>query len=313
MLLLALALTATPARAESGQPAAGALVEWRGPPPSAGELVKVRVRDEVLAEILGGAQWRLVAGDSEIAARLAEPQLPGAPVLEQLEILRQESDAEGRSTAVVDRGEPPVVLDHLRLQFVAAEMLCAVSIAVSADDAEYERVGGRQVVLQRVEGGSVTRVADVACDAGSARYLRLTFAGAAGVILSKVEGWLSPTQAAEPYELAVSLGPMADGDAPGEHVWPLLLADNRVPLLKVKVLASAAGELRRMRLVRLGLDGRPETTVSEAVWTDALGAAGVTRSEKWIAVSAEGGDARPWGLVVEDGAAAALGVSGIQA
>jgi hypothetical protein len=106
---------------------------------------------------------------------------------------------------------------------------------------------------------------------------------------------------------------MADGDLPGEHVWPLLLADSRVPLLKVKVLASAPGELRRMRLVRLGRDGQPETTVASGVWADALTAAGVTRSEKWIAVNAEGGDARPWGLVVEDGPAEALAVSGIQA
>jgi len=317
-LLIAAALAAlVPAgaavHAQSDQQPSGAWVEWRESLPAAGELVKVRLRGDVLAQILGGAQWRLAAGESEIAAWLADSQLPGAPVLERLEILREESDADGRTTAVLDRGAPPVALDHLRLQFVAAEMLCAVSIAASADDLDYEPVSGAQVVLQRVAGGQVTRLADVACDVGEARYLKLSFAGAAGVILSKVEGWMSPTQAPEPYELSVGLGPMADAETPGEHVWPLLLADSRVPLLKLKVLAEAPGELRRMRVVRLGRDGQPETTVSEAVWVDTLTAAGIARSEKWIEVNAEGGDARPWGLVVEDGPAETLAVSGVQA
>jgi len=92
-----------------------------------------------------------------------------------------------------------------------------------------------------------------------------------------------------------------------------MLADNSAELVKLKVLADAAGEVRPLRVVRLHGESHAASTAGEGLWADRLAAGERTRSEKWIPVGARAGDPRSWGLIVVDGENSTLQVTGIQA
>lgn len=311
-LLLASEVLAADSAPEN-QPVRGAIVELSGDAPPAGDPAKVRVRGEALAALLAaGDAWHLSAGGAPLAAELVEPQPPASAQPIPLTLLRQSDPADATLSAVLDRGADPAPLDHLRLYFAGLSVLGLVDTAASADDQEYSPCAEPQVVWQSIQGGTVSRLTDLSLNPGAARYLRLRIPAASGVQLERAEGWLAPEDPRTLYEVPATLGAMRDGTDPGEHLWPLEFEDNAVALAKLKVVADAPGQARRLDVVRLQQDGLHYTSAGEGLWADRLTAGGKQRSEKWLSVDDSGGG-RPWALVVADEGMDALPVSGVQA
>jgi hypothetical protein len=243
---------------------------------------------------------------------LQAPAVPAEPEPVQLTLVRQSDPAAGTLEAVLDRGLAPEPLDHLRLYFASLHVLGLASLASSDDDETYTACGEPQVVWQDIQGGTVLRLTEIVCQPGTARYLRLRLPAAGGARLDHAEGWLAPEDTRTLYEVPAALGAMRETDSAGEHLWPLELPDNGLALAKLKLIATAPGEVRRISVVRLQQDGQSYTTAGEALWVDGLKAGGQQRSQKWIEVTDSGGE-RPWALVVTDEGLDPLPVSGVQA
>ena len=277
----------------------------------------VRVRGDALSGLLtAGEDWAVTCAGEELPASL-HPPLPLDPQTHHtLELLWQKETADGALQALLDRGADPPEIDRLKLFFAAVEVTCGVQVEYSTDRETYTASARGQAVCQRLATG-VVRLSTVTIAPADKRYIRLTMPGASNTRLDRAEAWAEPVLPWRMYQLDAGVGPMHDGVPPGEHIWPLLLPDNRVPLAKLKVIADSPGTMRRLRIVRTGPDGQPRSTVTEAVWADRIqvrtGDTKLTRTEKWVFLPGQVSGDEGWAVVVEDGDTAALQVTEIQA
>jgi hypothetical protein len=303
--------------AEDARTVKGANVDWSSQPgsdrmPANGETVRLRVRGEVLAELMQNSDnWRLLADGKELPAMLMLPAAGEQPTETALTIIEQSDASQDDLVAVLDRGEWADPINKLRISIVAAEFRAVTFIAVSTDNKEFQPVGKPQVVAQQFTPVGVLRLLALDCAVEDERYIRLTLTGMGGSSLEDVQAWCRQERTFSMYELPATLGAMQTlGE--GEHMWPLMLGEPDLPLAKVKVLADAPGEMRLMRIVRLGEHGQVMSTVATVTWADAVAVSDITRTEKWIELP--GLDANSsWGIVVEEPGQDALQLTGVQA
>lgn len=303
--------------AEDTRAVKGATVDWNSQlgsnhTPANGDLVRLQVRGEALAALIkADNSWRLLADGKELQAMLVLPVSGEQPIETALEIIEQSDASQDDLVVVLDRSEWPDAIDKLRISLVAAEVRAVASLAVSTDNKEFDPVGKSQVVAQQFTPVGVLRLMVLECAVVDERYIRLTVAGMGGSSLEGIQVWRRPERTFSMYELPVALGAMQTlGE--GEHLWPLMLGEPGLPLAKVKVLADAPGEMRLMRIVRLGEHGQVMSTVATVTWADAITVDGISRTEKWIELP--GLDAsNSWGIVVEEPGQDALQLTGAQA
>ena len=293
----------------------GGRVNWLLDTPP-GDTAWVRVRGEALSALLSaGDDWHVTVDGEPAPASLCLPEPQPSPEHSALDILWQKETADGTLQVLLDRGGDPPEIDRLMLYFAAATVLSAVQVEYSPDNEVFTPAARWQVVCQRLDSG-VMRLATITVSPAGARYLRLNVAGAADVRLDRAEAWSEPPPPWHMYEVEAGLGPMYDAAIPGEHLWPLLLPDDGLPLAKLKVLAESPGTMRRVRAVRTGADGMPRENVSEAVWADRLQAGSMagrhTRSEKWVYLHGTSGGELGWAVAVDDGENPALQLTGVQ-
>jgi hypothetical protein len=303
--------------AEEVEPVKGATVGWSSQAgsdhtPAHGDIVRLRVRGEALAALIkAGNSWRLLDDGKDLPAMLVLPAAGELPTETALTIFEQSDASQDDLVAVLDRGEWADPIDKLRISIVAAEVRAVASIAVSTDNKEFQPAGKPQVVAQQFTPVGVLRLMVLDCAVEDERYIRLTLAGMGGSSLEEVQAWRRQERTFNMNELPATLGAMQTlGE--GEHLWPLMLGEAGLPLAKVKVLADAPGEMRLMRIVRLGEHGHVMSTVTTVTWADAIAIESISRTEKWIELP--GLDANSsWGIVVEEPGQDALQLTGAQA
>ncbi|MBN2081080.1 hypothetical protein JW859_02615 [bacterium] len=316
-LVLALAWLAAGSAQEPGAAAPtairGATLTTAEEPVAAGELARVRVRGEVLAALTSpDCQWQLKADGVALPATFVTPEPPGDLATSKLDAIAESEPGSAERWAVLDLGEPVPPLNRVELRFASPSVKGVARLELSADQQDYTPWGEAQVVWQEISEGEINRITTLSLPQPDRRYLRVRVNGI-NAPLTEVEGWSEPDDPREVYLLEAVPGAMRPGPEPGEHLWPLLLAENSAELVKLKVLADAPGEVRTMRVVRMHGENHAASTAGEGLWADRLAAGELTRSEKWINVGSRAGDPRSWGLIVVDGESPALQVTGIQA
>jgi hypothetical protein len=88
----------------------------------------------------------------------------------------------------------------------------------------------------------------------------------------------------------------------GNSIWPLLLAEPRLPLVRFKLSASAEsdGEARNVRLVRLDKSSAVVDSSPATAWVQRLKNGTMVHDQRWLDLPPE---VRPeaWGIAVADG------------
>jgi len=292
---------------------AGATVRFDPAAPPAGTLVKVRVRGEALTRLLApGSSWELLSGTAPVPARLVMPQAPDPAEHALLNIAKRTPLPDGRLEVLLDRGTQPPALNRLQPLFSGNQVLASVRVDASLDGVSFASAGQEQLVYLALRDSELLLLCDIECTIQQQRYVRLTFSGLAGATVERIEAWLQPPATAETYEVAAALGAMQPTALAGEHLWPVVLPDDRLPLSSIDVLANAPSQVRAIRVVRLDQALAPVRAEQLAVWADSLQLGALTRSANSVQLRATS-DLQPWGIAVKDGTLPTLQLTAVRA
>lgn len=289
----------------------GASISWEETPPAPGTVVKLKVRGETLAYLLReGATWELVSGETRLAAQLVSASLPEQISKQDYSLLATETGGGKTLQLEIDRGDGPLPLNRLEIQFAASSYFGKATVLTSADQENYRIVGRPQVVFQEISGGQVYRLGELKLDQNLERYLRIELPKPASGTVQTVKGWFVADHKLVAYKAQAALGPMREGQGPGESVWPILMNPGNLPIAKLKVLADAPGELRRMHLATMDGTSIGAQVGGAIIWASNLTQGSKIIANKWMSITGEPASG-PFAIVVS-GDASPLQLSGVE-
>lgn len=326
LLLLQTSLPAVELPAQAGlpgavpvdsQPAAAesqvSIASWTPNRPGAGTLARLRVRGQAV-RLLGEAdgQWYLTAGGEEVLAALEWPQPIPEPERYELEVASTEARQDGSLVAVIDRGPDPRPLAGLYIELSALDLLARADLASSPDGETYSQLAGPQLIFQRAANAGIQRLTTLACEPGDDRWIRLTITGTGDSQLLSVQGYAAVDDTNDYYEVQASFGPELAGFAPDEQLYPLLLEDPALPVLKLKITGDGESVVRRLSIVRLEDDLSPRHTLATSLWSHNLKLGALQRSDAYIQCYPQLED-YAWGVVVDNGELPPIQLHSVQA
>ncbi|MEZ5338802.1 MAG: hypothetical protein R3F46_11130 [bacterium] len=312
LLLLAVSALAQDEVQDVNTPAAGSITPI-GDSPEPGEAVRIRLRDSALDHVLNNpAGWSLRSGNTEIPSMLRISEGSPGTDWSALTIVDPGRPESNDRLVILDRGDPPLPLDRIRLSFSATDVLSSVLPEAGPTRADFSQSGREQVVMQQVGSEGVLRVTEIEfAPLDLNRYIRLTIRRGGGLAISEASGRLAGEQP-ELHEVPVAIGAMRALPAAGGSMWPLVVSSNHLPLRKLKIIADAPEMYRRVRFVRIDASQHEIGSEAEMVFADGLQVNGLQRSSVYLEIP-PGGSAQQPALVVEDGSGNALPIRSLQA
>lgn len=290
----------------------GAAIAWDDGGPPAGNLVKVRVRGEVLGHLLGrGNTWAVYSGDLVIPTRLIPAKLPGPIQTEDLDFEIVESPDSPSLKVEIDRGEEPSPLNRLAISFATSSYLGVVEVMCSTNQMDYRQAGNPKLVFQKISGGRILRLGELQVEVGAKRYLRLSMPIPASGGIQGIQGWFDPQTKLAAYKVQATLGPMRQGTQTSESVWPIFMKPDNLPIAKIKVIADTVGTVRQMHIAILDGASLGPRVGKGITWAGQLEKGQHKLANKWITLTGEP-QSGPWAIVVDDDAAKPLQLSGVE-